>query len=219
MSKKLEAIIFDFDGLILDTETPEFEVLQEIYGEHNAELSIQKWGKIIGGSDAVNFDPIADLERLLGKSIDRQRVRDKWERESSRRKEANPILPGVLDLLAEADRMKIDLAVASSSSHAWVDSHLKRLGLFERFQHIVCADDVRHTKPSPELFNLALRKLNARAEHALIFEDSPNGVKAANAAGIAVVVVPNPITRQLVFQGETLRLNSLTEFSIPQWIG
>ncbi len=214
----LKALIFDFDGLILDTETPEFDVLNEIYAEYDAELSIEKWGQIIGGSGAVEFDPVSDLEQLTGENIPRQPVMDRWRAEADARIAANPVLPGVISLLDEAAERGLKLAVASSSPHVWVDTHLTRLGLFDRFQHIVCSDDVTRTKPSPELFLLALSKLNVRADGAVIFEDSPNGVKAANAASVPVVAVPNPITAQLFFSGENLRLESLAEFSLEKWM-
>ena len=217
--KTLEALIFDFDGLILDTETPEFDVLSEIYAEYGVELSIVKWGQVIGGSGAADFDLVAELEQLTGLSIDRQLVMGRWRAEADARIGANPVLPGVIDLLDDAQSRGLRLSVASSSPHWWVDTHLTRLGLFERFEYVICADDVTRTKPSPELFNLALSKLNVRADRAIIFEDSPNGVKAANAAGVPVVVVPNPVTKQLTFSGESLRLESLSGFSLIKWMG
>jgi len=212
----LKALIFDFDGLILDTETPEFTVLQEIYAEYGVELSLEKWGQIIGGSGAVTFDPVADLENLLGKELPRQRVLDAWRAKADALIAANPILPGVLPLLAQAKEKGLGLAVASSSAHWWVDGHLRRLGIFEQFDHVLCADDVTRTKPSPELFLLALSKLNTRADEAVVFEDSPNGVQAARAAGIFAVAVPNPVTAQLTFFGENLRLSSLEDFSLER---
>ena len=212
----LKALIFDFDGLILDTETPEFDVLQEIYDEYDTELSIEKWGQVIGGSGAVDFDPVADLERLLGVDILRQKVLKQWRAKANALIESNPILPGVMDILDEAQQRGLRLAIASSSPHSWVDTHLQRLGIFDRFEHIVCGDDVTRTKPSPELFLLALSKLNVSAEQAVIFEDSPNGVKAANRAGVFVVAVPNPITSKLGFSEECLRLHSLTDLSFDR---
>ncbi|MCP4138712.1 MAG: HAD-IA family hydrolase [Chloroflexi bacterium] len=209
----LKAFIFDFDGLILDTETPEFDVLQEIYAEYDVELSIEKWGQIIGGSGATEFDPVSDIEQLSGIDIPRKKIMDRWRKEADARIALNPILPGALELLDEAKNRGIKLAVASSSPHEWVDTHLKRLGIFDRFEHIVCADDVTRTKPSPELFLLALSKLKLSADQVIIFEDSPNGVKAANAAKISAVAVPNPVTVQLDFSGEHLKLNSLLDFS------
>jgi putative hydrolase of the HAD superfamily len=99
-----------------------------------------------------------------------------------------------------------------------VDSHLQRLGIFDRFDHIICIDDVTRSKPSPELFLLALSKLKLSADQAIIFEDSPNGVKAANAAGIHVVAVPNPITSQLSFTGKFMRLNTLSDFLLAKFL-
>lgn len=214
MKQPLDALIFDFDGLILDTETPEFDILQKIYAEHAAELTLERWAQIIGGS---SFDPGADLEQLLGSSIDRDAVLARWRTETDRVIAAQAPLPGVIDLLDDAQLRGLKLAVASSSPHEWVDGHLKRLGLFERFDHIVCADDVTHAKPSPELFLLAQTRLNVRADRVVIFEDSPNGVKAANAAGIPVVAIPNPVTAKMDFRGEHVRLSSLSEFHILDW--
>ena len=208
----LKALIFDFDGLILDTETPEFDVLQEIYAEYDAELSIAKWGQVIGGNGETHFDPLLDLEKSIGVKIDRAKLENRWRKEANERIVLASILPGVLEILDEAQHRALKLAVASSSPHEWVDAHLQRLGIFDRFEHIVCADDVTRTKPSPELFLLALSKLKLSANQAVIFEDSPNGVKAANAAGIFVVAVPNPITSKLSFLGECLRLQSLLDF-------
>lgn len=216
MDKKLDALIFDFDGLILDTETPELNVLQSIYAKHGVELSLERWAHVIGGS---GFDAVADLEALTQTPVDRSAVLDAWRVQTNAVIAASSVLPGVIELLDDAQEHGLKLAVASSSPHWWVDGHLKRLGLFEHFAHIVCADDVAYTKPSPELFLLAQTKLNVRADRVVIFEDSPNGVKAANAAGIPVVVVPNPVTAKMTFTGDYLRLTSLSEFLISDWRG
>jgi HAD superfamily hydrolase (TIGR01509 family) len=128
------------------------------------------------------------------------------------------VLPGVVDILNAARDHRLGLAVASSSPHSWVDSHLSRLGLFDRFDRIICADDVPagRTKPNPDLFLKALDALGARADEAVVFEDSPNGVKAARAAGIFVVAAPNPVTALLEFDGENLRIDSLANLPLPQ---
>ena len=110
------------------------------------------------------------------------------------------------------------LAVASSSSHTWVDSHLSRLGLAEHFNCVVCSEDVTpgRTKPNPDLFLLALDRLEVQKEAAVVFEDSPNGVRAAKSAGIFVVAVPNPLTIRLGVDGADLMVNSLAELSLDE---
>lgn len=212
----LQALIFDFDGLILDTETPEVEVWQAIFHEHGHELPVDEWAKTIGGYGVSTYDAAAHLAGLTG--LDAALLRARYRRESDAIIHASPILPGVLDLLDEGARRGLRLAVASSSSHAWVDSHLSRLGLAARFDAVVCSDDVPpgRTKPNPDLFLLTLERLGVRKEAAVVFEDSPNGVRAAKAAGIFVVAVPNLLTSRLGVDGANLTVNSLAELSLDE---
>jgi beta-phosphoglucomutase-like phosphatase (HAD superfamily) len=121
-----------------------------------------------------------------------------------------------MDYLHEAKRLGLKLAIGSSSSHSWVDTHAKRLGIFDDFDQVICADDVGvgRTKPNPDLFLLALERLKVRANEAIVFEDSPNGVKAARSAGIFVVAVPNAVTALLPFENANLTLRSLADLSL-----
>ncbi len=210
----LQALIFDFDGLILDTETPEVEVWQVIYREHGHELPVDEWMKTVGGYGLSNFDAATHLSELTG--LDPAPLRARYRVEADRIVHASPVLPGVTDLLDEARARGLGLAIASSSPHAWVDSHLARLGLAARFNRVICADDVAagRTKPNPDLFLLALDQLKVRKEAAVVFEDSPNGVRAARAAGIFVVAVPNPLTAKMGVDGADLRVNSLADLSL-----
>ena len=212
----LKSLIFDFDGLILDTETPEFHIWQSIYRAHGQELPIQQWGQIIGGYGISNFDAAQHLCDITHDSLDANSLRIQHHDQSVELIKQQPILPGVLDLLGEAEKLNIKLAVASSSPHKWVDSHLSRLGLAHRFDEVICADDVPpgRTKPNPDLFLLALNQLEVPKEAAVVFEDSPNGIRAAKSAGIFSVAVPNPITSMLTFEGESLRLNSLADLDL-----
>src|SRR3990170_134122 len=147
----LKALIFDFDGLILDTETPELQVWQKIYRDHGVELSTSLWGQIVGGNGISVFDPIG---------------------------------------------------------------HLERLGLFDQFDSIMCGDDVLKTKPFPDLFIGTLEKLAVQSSEAIVFEDSPNGIQAANAAGIFSVAVPNPVTRMFDLSHARLIFDSLEQVSL-----
>jgi HAD superfamily hydrolase (TIGR01509 family) len=214
----IKALIFDFDGLILDTETPEFRAWQAIYGEHGVEMPIEQWGRIIGGFGQSHFDAAVHLAELTSGGVDAALMRGRHRSTSDELIRSQPVRPGVLDLLTEARLRRMGLAVASSSPHAWVDTHLTRLGLFDRFDRVICADDVSagRTKPHPDLFLKAMEALGVRADEAVAFEDSPNGVKAARAAGLFVVAVPNPITSMLAFEGESLRVDSLADLPLSQ---
>ena len=129
-------------------------------------------------------------------------------------------MPGVVDYLNDARRLGLRLAVASSSPHDWVDMHLVRLGLADRFEVIICGDDVPpgRTKPHPDLFVKALDVLNIKADEAIVFEDSPNGVAAARAARIFVVRVPNPVTSLLKTDGANLTLDSLSQIPLQKML-
>ena len=212
----LKALIFDFDGLILDTETPEYLAWQNIYQEHGFELPHDEWGKIIGGYGLSDFDAAEHLALLSKGRLDSVLLRTRHSSESLARIHTQSVLPGVLDLIHAAKAHGLKLAIASSSHHAWVDNHAKRLGIFHYFDKVICADDVGvgRTKPNPDLFLLALDQLQVKKEAAVVFEDSPNGVKAANRAGIFVVAVPNQVTALLNIEGANLILRSLSELPL-----
>ncbi len=216
----IKALIFDFDGLILDTETPEYQVWQAIYHEHGFELPHEEWGKIIGGYGLSSFDAAEHLSSLTQGRVDSASLRERLRSESAPLYLLQPVLPGVLDYLQDAKRLGLKLAIASSSRHAWVERHGGRLGILSYFDQIICADDVAagRTKPNPDLFLLALDRLKVRKNEAIVFEDSPNGVKAAQAAGIFVVAVPNQVTSLLFIENANLTLTSLTDLSLSELI-
>jgi HAD superfamily hydrolase (TIGR01509 family) len=216
MTSQIKALIFDFDGLILDTETPEYRVWQTIYQENGFELPHQEWTKIIGGMGLSDFDAAEHLASLSQGQLDSVSLRDRFRSESHTLIHSQPILPGVMDYIRDAKRLGLKLAIASSSEHSWVDTHAKRLGIFDDFDEIVCREDVApgRTKPNPDLYILALERLQVREKEAVVFEDSPNGVKAANRAGIFVVAVPNPLTVTLSIKGANLTLDSLNQLSL-----
>jgi HAD superfamily hydrolase (TIGR01509 family) len=214
----IQALIFDFDGLIIDTETPEFVCWQNIYREHGFEFPHDRWGSIIGGSGHSDFDAAEHLCRLSQGQLDAAALRARNYSDSHQIIMKQGPLPGVLDYLQDAKRLGLKLAIASSSPHSWVDDHARRIGVFDFFDEIVTADDVGpgRTKPNPDLFLTALSRLKVPKEAAIVFEDSPNGVKAANRAGIFVVAVPNDVTGKLSLNGANLVLSSLTELSLSE---
>lgn len=217
MAAMIKALIFDFDGLILDTETPDLHAWQNIYAEYGCSFPVESWGEIIGGTGASHFDAALHLQTLLGRPLDVKALQTKQIQISHSIVARQTILPGVLDYLYEAKRLALKLAIASSSQHSWVDTHAQRLGIFHYFDDVVCADDVApgRTKPHPDLFLTALDRLKVGKNEAIVFEDSPNGVRAARTAGIFVVAVPNPVTSLLSIENANLTLRSLADISLP----
>jgi HAD superfamily hydrolase (TIGR01509 family) len=211
----IKALIFDFDGLIVDTEMSSYQTWQEIYAEHDCQLPFSTWATCIGGSPQL-FDPCEYLEQQIGRPILREEIRLRRRQRHIRIVEAQPVLPGVEDYMLSAKRLGLKIGLASSSSHEWVDSHLARLGLIDYFDSIKCFDDVKHTKPDPDLYLAVLDALGVHGQQAIALEDSPNGVIAAQQAGIFCVVVPNPVTSQLSLVHADLCLSSLTDVSLEQ---
>ncbi len=215
----IRALVFDFDGLIVDTEWPEFQAWQELCLEYNVELSLETWLPCVGtGATTQVFDPHTYLETQYGQPLDRAEVRTRCRPRHLALIEAQPILPGVKALLSEAKQRGLGLAVASSSPRTWVNGHLSRLGLLEYFDTLACGDEVARTKPYPDLYLAALEQLGVQANQAIAFEDSLNGMRAAQQAGIFCVVVSNPLTQHLVFEPLDLRLTSLAESTLDELI-
>jgi HAD superfamily hydrolase (TIGR01509 family) len=209
----MDLLIFDFDGLILDTETAAFQTWTEIYKSHGTELPLSEWAVCIGTSNHA-FDVYAHLESRVGRALDREELKQRYGKRTKELVRDLKPRPGVVEYLNEAYQQRIALALASSSHQDWVMDHLSRLDLADRFHSIRCADDVEHVKPHPELYQLTLTTMGVKPHRALAFEDSPNGVKAAKAAGVFCVAVPNSVTRNLPLDHADDRLESMADISL-----
>ncbi len=211
------ALILDFDGLILDTETPMRTSWLEIFEEHGLIVSEQQWASLLGAC-ADPPEAYDLLEEHLGERVDRIALHDRRMLRELQLLESEVVLPGVRRLISDAQSAGLGLAVASSSERTWVEGLLKQHDLIEPFDAIVCAEDVAHTKPLPDLFLKVLERLEVRPNEAIVFEDSQHGVKAAKSAGIFCVAVPNKVTRCLAFAEADLVISSLADYSLPEYI-
>jgi HAD superfamily hydrolase (TIGR01509 family) len=209
----IQAVIFDFDGLILDTEVPEFQTWQEIYQAHGCELALEVWATGLGTS-ADAFDPYTHLEAQAGCPIDREAIQRLRRQRYQELLGTKSVLPGVREYIAEAKRLGLHLGVASSSSRAWVVGHLTELGLSAYFDCIKCRDDVPRVKPDPALYQAVVEAFTLQPFQAVALEDSPNGIAAAKRAGLFCVAVPNPLTRQLSLAHADLLINSLADLPL-----
>jgi len=213
----IKALVFDFDGLIVDTEVPIFRAWQRIYREHGQELPLARWLTIIGTASGP-FDPVIDLAKKTGAKLDGPELKALEVLYYQEATALQQLLPGVVDYLVTARQLGLKTAVASSSTRTWVMDHLNRFGIGGHFDAIVCREDVKRTKPDPDLYLTALQRLGARPDEAIAFEDSTNGIHAAKAAGLFCVVVPNLLTVDLDLTEADLRLLTLEAMPLPEVI-
>jgi HAD superfamily hydrolase (TIGR01509 family) len=209
------ALVLDFDGLILDTETPLVAGWAEVFEAYGcAPITVAEWGAVIGTATLV--DPVSVLVQRAGPGVDREVAWRQGRAAVTALIEAEATRPGVVDWLDEADRLGLATAVASSSPLTWVGGHLDRLGLAGRFKALACYRPGVRAKPAPDLYLEACAAVGAAPAQALAVEDSPNGVAAAKAAGLACLAVPNQFTAQLDLGQADLVLSSLAELSLGQ---
>jgi HAD superfamily hydrolase (TIGR01509 family) len=210
----IRGLIFDFDGLILDTELPDFEAWQEMFIEHGTTLPLSAWTPLIGTASA--FDLYDYLEQQAGRPIDRADVQERRRQRFHERVVNQAILPGVERCIADAKGRGMKVGLASASSADWVVGHLERLGLRVHFDAIKTANDVERVKPDPALYRAALAALGLTAGEAIALEDSPNGIAAAKAAGLFCIAIPNAMTRDLDTGAADLHLTSLAAMPLAE---
>lgn len=209
----IRALVFDFDGLILDTEGPEFQSWQDVFAQHGCNLSIEDYAHSIGTA-AGAFDAAIHLERLAGCVMDRSTLKEAHRSRFYLRLEGQVILPGIEDYVRGAHRLGLKVAVASSATSDWVEGHLERFGLRNWIHGVRCFGDGLRAKPEPDLFLAAVEAVGVQPSEAVAFEDSPNGVLAAKRAGLHCVAVPNDVTRLLPLGHADLQLASLAEMPL-----
>jgi HAD superfamily hydrolase (TIGR01509 family) len=210
----LSAVILDFDGLIVDTETPIFDAWRAVFARHGQELALAEWRHALG--TFRGFDPCARLAELIGEPVDRESLDQEVRGPYLAACEAQPVLPGVVKVLEEARSFGLGTAVASSATRGWVQGFLGKHGIRHLFDTVCGREDVPHVKPAPDLFLLAALRLGSAPPTCIVFEDSPNGVLAARAAGMPCVAVPNSVTRSLDLGEPDLVLGSMAEHPLPE---
>jgi HAD superfamily hydrolase (TIGR01509 family) len=212
---KIKGLIFDFDGLILDTEYAEFKSWEMVLASYQVNFPMEDWLSCIGISE-YEFDIYKYLETHADKKLNRDDVLSARESYLGQLLATQSILPGVEELIIEAKNKGLKLAVASGASNKWVTSNLKRIGLINYFDGIHTREEVAHAKPDPALYNNAIKNLGISPECAVAFEDSPNGIRAAKAAGLFCVAVPNYLTKMLDTSAADVILPTLKDVGLSQ---
>lgn len=210
----IKAVIFDFDGLIIDTETAWYQAFEDAFRDNDVEFPLEVFVKCIGTDDTLLNQFIVEnigIENMeIIKSLANENHKTKME--------TIVIRDGVKDYLTHAKALGLKIGLASSSSRQWVEGYLKELQIIDYFHIIKTRDDVANIKPDPALYLTALQALNVSANEAIAFEDSANGATAAALAGIKCVIVPNEVTRNIEFGHYDLRIESMSDMSLQQVI-
>ena len=185
----ITALIFDFDGLLMDTESTMLASWQYEWRQHQLELAADGFFAEHGGD--VSEQRYARLASAVGPAYDQAASHARRIAHRDGLNSSLDLEPGIRAWLDQADELGLRLAVASSSPRSWVTRLLDQVGQLPRFATVVCGDEVEQVKPDPGVYLLALRQLGVAAHEAVAFEDSPHGVAAAKAAGLRVVAIPN----------------------------
>ncbi|MFD6441180.1 HAD family hydrolase [Peribacillus sp. NPDC060186] len=211
----IKAVIFDFDGLILDTETAWYEAYKETMGFYKSDLPLEHFVKCIGTDNTELYE---FFKEQLGESCNIEEIEARAKNLHKVKMKTSQAREGVKDYLEEAKKFGYKTALASSSTTEWVTHYLGELGLLNYFEVIITGDDVDKVKPAPDLYLKAIEFLNIHSTEAVAFEDSLNGLQSALNAGLKCVIVPNPVTEALAFENHHLRLQSMLEKSLTDVI-
>ena len=209
------ALIFDFDGLLVDTESTALRAWREHFAVHDLVFPLETWHQYIGTQGSQQA--MLDVMRSVGLDFVDADLLAQWRERHNGIIDVEMLRPGVEAFLDEAAEAGAPLAIASSATRDWLDHHLGRLGIRERFA-AVCARDNGRVKPAPDIFLAALAAIGGDAANAVAFEDSPNGIRAAKAAGLYCVAVPNPVTVELPLDEADLRVESFADLTVSDLV-
>lgn len=218
MNNAFDAIIFDHDGTLIDTETADFRAWEMLYQEHGATITLEHWANVSVGRTDGHDQLFSELIQQNGNG--HLTATDLWQRLKSLwpiTLENVALMHGVEALLEALQKTDYPLAVATASDRAWVTRWLTHFDLQPYFQIVATRDDVVNNKPAPDVYLFAAAQLGVKPERCLVFEDSWAGLQAAKAAGMIVVAVPNHVTQSLDFSQADAIIPGLQHISV-EWI-
>ena len=224
----VKAVIFDFDGVIVDTELPVYESWYNLYRSFGLRLTKAKWRQTIGTRGG--FDPIADINRSLTEMKEALGQKDPIKVATDndyqrvqvdiRNRLSKPLstVAGVSEWIEQAEELKLKIGIASSSPMEWLNKYLESLRLKDRFETVVGTSDKIRPKPFSDVYLIACERLHVSPDEALAVEDSKNGLVAAKNAKLITVVVPSVLTSGDDFSLADIEISSFQELKLTEII-
>ena len=207
----VRAVVFDFDGLMIDTERVEADQIVAVLADWGVDVGYEDFGHLFGSVDA-DEEWAALLHAWCGRTP--LELEERIRSVVGPVKDALPLLPGVVKLLDAARDEGLLVGLATGNILPTLERRLGRHGVFDRFDAIVTRPEVPLGKPAPDLYLEVARRLDVPPDECLAFEDSAPGCEAAIAAGMQVIVCPSAVTAHCEFPAEAVRVASLTEVSL-----
>lgn len=208
-TQSIAAVIFDLDGLMIDSEEISYQIVQEYAAEFNITFTREDYSHLVGRDTESSGEYLRDE---IGIPLPPEKImRDHWDRLTDLIIHQSRPMPGLLDLLDEVAKRQIPMGVASNSGIPYVEHALKALGVRDAFQCVFSGQDCARAKPAPDVYLQAASCLKVQPEKCLAFEDSPPGFQSAYAAGMRCIVVPHQGLINASFDGAFARFDSLTQ--------
>jgi putative hydrolase of the HAD superfamily len=208
----VRAIVFDFDGLLMDTESTSFLSWQYEWSQWGLTLDAADFFANHGGD--VTEDRYATLTAAVGPRFDRTLSHQRRVAYREKLHEELDLADGLREWLDEAATLGLRLAVASSSPLEWLTAHLGRAGVLDTFEVLAGGDEVGQHKPAPDVYQLALGRLSLSGAAAVAVEDTAHGVAAAHAAGMRCIAIPNPFVTLERVRDADLVLSSASQLPL-----
>ncbi|MCY4575532.1 MAG: HAD family phosphatase [Chloroflexi bacterium] len=217
-AQQARGIIFDFDGVLIDSEPLYLKSVNVILEECGVpQLSAEEYQRWIGSTATLTWQALTRDNNLPEPA---QHYQDRYEAviEGVLKSELT-LTPEAEELLGIVERRSIPRGVATASRRKWLTIKLEKLGLTEFFDVAVCSTDVRRTKPAPDIYLKAAELMGLDPADAIAIEDSPAGIKSATGAGIRTIALRTGMTENLDISKADEIIDSLREFDVDRYFG
>jgi len=208
------AVIFDMDGVLVDGEPLHFAAVNDLLAEEDVHLDLDTYRGYMGTTLQHTWN---DLRARYGLAHDFDYYATRYDTAVLRQYRDAVPMPGARALLDGLNRAGVPRAVASSSNRTWVETALTAMRIRDAFAVVVAGDEVRNSKPDPEIYLTAASKLGAEPARCVVIEDAPAGIESGRRAGMHVVAVRTEMTRGLPLTGADRIIDSLEDFDL-RWL-